>query len=332
MERRSKRNWTFGRILRWTVFLGVILLVPVIFGGNQYHMYVATLICVYIIAIMGLNLTLGYTGQISLGHAAFMGIGAYTVALMTLHGHSFWLALPLGAAIAFVAGLILGLPSLRVKHHYLALVTLGFGTVVYLLLTNEHELTGGFSGLPGIPRPSFFGLSLHSANSFYLLVVHHAVDPELAVGEGVQGDPRERYAGRDGRGEPPGVQAPRIRHRRGVRSGGGGAHRPADAVHRPDLIPGPGIVLVPHHADHRRVRAVRGAVHRRDRRDAPPRVPPRCTAAFLRHLRGAYPDPRDLLADRIGRADRRLLPPRVEEERPASPASILPCGRGRYSD
>ncbi|RLE34444.1 branched-chain amino acid ABC transporter permease, partial [Candidatus Acetothermia bacterium] len=171
MERRSKRNWTFGRILRWTVFLGVILLVPVIFGGNQYHMYVATLICVYIIAIMGLNLTLGYTGQISLGHAAFMGIGAYTVALMTLHGHSFWLALPLGAAIAFVAGLILGLPSLRVKHHYLALVTLGFGTVVYLLLTNEHELTGGFSGLPGIPRPSFFGLSLHSANSFYLLVV-----------------------------------------------------------------------------------------------------------------------------------------------------------------
>ncbi len=171
MERRSKRNWTFGRILRWTVFLGVILLVPVIFGGNQYHMYVATLICVYIIAIMGLNLTLGYTGQISLGHAAFMGIGAYTVALMTLHGHSFWLALPLGAAIAFVAGLILGLPSLRVKHHYLALVTLGFGTVVYLLLTNEHELTGGFSGLPGIPRPSFFGLSLHSASSFYLLVV-----------------------------------------------------------------------------------------------------------------------------------------------------------------
>ncbi len=83
MERRSKRNWTFGRILRWTVFLGVILLVPVIFGGNQYHMYVATLICVYIIAIMGLNLTLGYTGQISLGHAAFMGIGAYTCLLYT---------------------------------------------------------------------------------------------------------------------------------------------------------------------------------------------------------------------------------------------------------
>jgi len=170
MERRSKRKWSWGRLLRWAAFLGVILLVPVIFSGNQYHMYVTTLICIYIIVIMGLNLTLGYTGQISLGHAAFMGIGAYTVALMTLNGHSFWLALPLGAAIAFIAGLLLGLPSLRVKHHYLALVTLGFGTVVYLVMTNEHEFTGGFSGLPGIPRPNFFNLSLRSGTAFYLLV------------------------------------------------------------------------------------------------------------------------------------------------------------------
>ena len=141
-----------------------------IFGGNSYHMYVVTLIGVYIITIMGLNLTLGYTGQISLGHAAFMGLGAYTVALMTLNGYSFWLALPLGALISFVAGLILGLPSLRVKHHYLALVTLGFGTVIYLLLSNEYEITGGFSGLPGIPRPHLFGIDLSSDIAFYFLV------------------------------------------------------------------------------------------------------------------------------------------------------------------
>ena len=170
MFTQAKKKLTVGRVLRWAIFLAVIVCVPLIFGGNRYHMYVATLICIYIITIMGLNLTVGYTGQISLGHAAFMGLGAYTVALMTLNGCSFWLALPLGAVIAFVSGLLLGLPSLRVKHHYLALVTLGFGTVVYLLLSNEHEITGGFSGLPGIPRPHFFGLDLSSDIGFYFLV------------------------------------------------------------------------------------------------------------------------------------------------------------------
>jgi branched-chain amino acid transport system permease protein len=171
MTRQSKLKLPFGKILRWAAFLAVLLVVPLIFGGNQYHMYVASLICVYIISVMGLNLTLGYTGQISLGHAAFMGIGAYSVALMTLNGHSFWLAMPLGAVIAFIAGLLLGLPSLRVKHHYLALVTLGFGTVVYLIFSNEHEITGGFSGLPRIPRPHFFGIDLKPDIAFYFLVV-----------------------------------------------------------------------------------------------------------------------------------------------------------------
>ena len=170
MEHRADTKRALWRLLRWAVFLAVLMAIPLIFGGNRYHMYVATLTAVYIIVIMGLNLTLGYTGQISLGHAAFMGLGAYTVALMTLAGHSFWLALPLAALIAFVAGLVLGLPSLRVKHHYLALVTLGFGTVVYLLLSNEHEITGGFSGLPGIPRPHFFGIDLSSDVAFYFLV------------------------------------------------------------------------------------------------------------------------------------------------------------------
>ncbi|MEW5827142.1 MAG: branched-chain amino acid ABC transporter permease [Candidatus Bipolaricaulota bacterium] len=169
MDRRSKLPLPLVRVLRWAAFVGILLLVPVVFGGNQYYMYLASLMCVHTIVIMGLNLTLGYTGQISLGHAAFMAIGAYTVALMTLAGYSFWLALPLGALISFFGGLVLGLPSLRVKHHYLALVTLGFGTVVYLLLANEHEITGGFSGLAGIPRPSFFGVSLASPVAFYLL-------------------------------------------------------------------------------------------------------------------------------------------------------------------
>lgn len=170
MVKRTQKKLTVGRVVRWAVFVGIILLVPLIFGENRYHMYVVSLIGVYIISLMGLNLTLGYTGQISLGHAAFMGLGAYSVALMTLAGYSFWLAMLLGIAITFCAGLLLGLPSLRVKHHYLALVTLGFGTVVYLLLSNEYEITGGFSGLPGIPRPTLFGLDLSSDVAYYYLV------------------------------------------------------------------------------------------------------------------------------------------------------------------
>lgn len=169
MTVRVERKWTIGRILRWAFFLTVIGCVPMIFGESSYHMYVATLTCIYIITIMGLNLTVGYTGQISLGHAAFMGLGAYAVALTTLSGYSFWLGLLLGVLMTFGAGLLVGLPSLRVKHHYLALVTLGFGIAIYLLLCNEDEITGGFSGLPGIPRPYFFRLPISSDIAYYYL-------------------------------------------------------------------------------------------------------------------------------------------------------------------
>jgi len=164
------RKWTVGRILRWAFFLAVVGCIPIILGESSYHMYVATLICIHIITIMGLNLTVGYTGQISLAHAAFMGLGAYAVALTMLNGYSFWLGLLLGVLMTFGAGLLVGLPSLRVKHHYLALVTLGFGTAIYLLLCNEDEITGGFSGLTGIPRPSIFGLPISSDIAYYYLV------------------------------------------------------------------------------------------------------------------------------------------------------------------
>ncbi len=170
MKYQPTRNWTVGRILRWSIVIGLPALLAVLMGDDPRFIYIASLTCVYIIATMGLNLTLGYAGQVSLGHAAFMGIGAYTVALMMRAGHSFWLALPLGALIAFVMGLLLGLPALRVKRQYLALVTLGFGAVVYLFLSNESRITGGFAGLPRIPRPQLFGLSLASDMEFFLLV------------------------------------------------------------------------------------------------------------------------------------------------------------------
>jgi len=130
---------------------------------RSYGVYLMTLWCVYLIAAMGLNLTVGYAGQISLGHAAFLGIGAYVAAILMRAGLSFWMVLPIAAAACFLIGLVLGFPALRIQHHYLAFATQGFNILVYLFFRNEEWLTGGTYGISGIRRPSLFGLSLNGA-------------------------------------------------------------------------------------------------------------------------------------------------------------------------
>jgi branched-chain amino acid transport system permease protein len=132
------------------ILLGFLILMPYSLG--LYTTYLFTWTCLYFIVAMGLNLILGYAGQISLAQAAFMGIGAYTVALF-MGSISFWLALFLGGAISFGVGMLLGFPSLKVKHHYLAMVTLAFNIVVYYILMNEEEITGGPYGIFKIARP-----------------------------------------------------------------------------------------------------------------------------------------------------------------------------------
>ena len=107
------------------------------------------------IGAMGLNLTLGYAGQVSLAQASFMGIGAYVTALLTLNGWHWMAAMPLAVLTTFVIGLLLGYPALRVQHHFLAFVTLAFNTLVFLVLRNEEWLTGGSFRLVGMPRPDF---------------------------------------------------------------------------------------------------------------------------------------------------------------------------------
>jgi branched-chain amino acid transport system permease protein len=126
---------------------------------------------IYVIATMGLNLTVGYAGQKSLGHAAFFGIGAYTVAIMMKAGISWWLGLPAAIALCFVLGIILGFPALRVQTIYLAFATLGFNTAVFLVMRNEEWLTGGTFGLNGIPRPELFGFDLKGGLSYYYFVL-----------------------------------------------------------------------------------------------------------------------------------------------------------------
>ena len=147
---------------------------------KNYGIYLLSYWLVFIIATMGLNLTVGYAGQKSLGHAAFFGIGAYTVAILMKAGFSFWLGLPAAAAICFVVGIILGFPALRVQTIYLAFATLGFNTAVWLVMRNEEWLTGGTFGINGIARPSLFGFSLEGNLAYYYFVLGVAVIMGLA--------------------------------------------------------------------------------------------------------------------------------------------------------
>src|SRR5213593_3258083 len=112
---------------RRVLALGALVLVVLLpLGFEQYKLYVASLTLVYLTLAIGLNLTLGYAGQISLAHAAFMAFGSYAVAILGPHGIPFEVGVIVGAVVAFVWGLVVGFPALKVKHHYLAMVTVGF--------------------------------------------------------------------------------------------------------------------------------------------------------------------------------------------------------------
>ncbi|TMQ13756.1 MAG: branched-chain amino acid ABC transporter permease [Deltaproteobacteria bacterium] len=142
---------------------------------RSYGLYLLSYWLVFVIATMGLNLTVGYAGQASLGHAAFLGIGAYSVAIVMKAGCSFWLGLPLSAVLCFVVGLGLGFPALRVQSIYLAFATLGFSVAALLVMRYEEWLTGGTSGINDVGRPSLFGLDLGGNLAYYYFVLAVAV-------------------------------------------------------------------------------------------------------------------------------------------------------------
>jgi branched-chain amino acid transport system permease protein len=155
------------------VVLAALIIVPNFLKNYGIHMFTTWL--VFIIATMGLNLTVGYAGQKSLGHAAFFGIGAYTVAIFLKAGLSFWLGLPVAALFCFVVGLALGFPALRVQTIYLAFATLGFNTALWLVMRNEEWLTGGTYGINNIARPSLGGISFDGNLAYYYLVLSFTV-------------------------------------------------------------------------------------------------------------------------------------------------------------
>jgi branched-chain amino acid transport system permease protein len=151
------------------------------FGLKPYGIYILTLWAVTTIAAIGLNLTLGYAGQVSLAQGAFVGIGAYVTALLTTKGWPLGSAYMVAGISCFGIGWLLGYPALRVQHHYLAFVTLAFATLAYLVMRNEEWLTGGIYGISNIPRPNLFGYLLNRPRDFYYFCLANLALVSLAA-------------------------------------------------------------------------------------------------------------------------------------------------------
>jgi len=150
----------------------IVLVAAIVFAlppwfPSAYYYRIAALVFVYALAALGLNLLMGFAGQVSLGHAGFMGIGAYAVAIGPAQfGVPSWLAVFVGAALSGVVAFVVGRPILRLKGHYLAVATLGFGLLVAIVFTNETRWTGGPDGMT-VARLMLFGRTLSSAQSWY---------------------------------------------------------------------------------------------------------------------------------------------------------------------
>lgn len=154
---------------RWilvAVIVAITLLVPLL-SSSGYHLRVVSLIYVFALAAIGLNLLMGFAGQVSLGHAGFMGIGAYAVAIGPAYlGISSFVAIWVGAFVAGLLALLVGRPILRLKGHYLAVATLGLGFLIALALTNEASWTGGPDGM-GVAKLDVFGWRVRGVQTWY---------------------------------------------------------------------------------------------------------------------------------------------------------------------
>ena len=170
-------NQRFAREPRFYIpaMIGVcvfVLVFPFIFSLYQTNIMITALI--YVITGLGLNIVVGLAGLLDLGYVAFYAVEAYSYALLNYHfGLGFWVVLPIGAGMGLIFGILLGFPVLRLKGDYLAIVTLGFGEIIRLILENWNEFSFGPSGIANIPRPGFFGIemSLQQATIYLYFVM-----------------------------------------------------------------------------------------------------------------------------------------------------------------
>lgn len=164
-----------------SVALLLLLTIPHLLPG-KYLLQLVNLGLISLIVVVGLNYITGYCGQINFGQAAFWGIGAYVTAISTMNGISFWLAIPLAAVATGLCSLLLGIPTLKLRAYYLAMATIGFGEIVQLVLIHWEPVTGGTSGLRGVPGVSIAGhLISGNLEHYYFLLVWCALALGLAM-------------------------------------------------------------------------------------------------------------------------------------------------------
>ncbi|MBI9082201.1 MAG: high-affinity branched-chain amino acid ABC transporter permease LivM [Desulfobacterales bacterium] len=149
----------------------LVVVFPFVF--SMYQTNIMTNALMFVMLGLGLNIVVGLAGLLDLGYVAFYAVGAYSYALLNVHyGIGFWIALPIGAGLAALFGVLLGFPVLRLRGDYLAIVTLGFGEIIRLVLENWNDFSFGPSGIANIPRPSFFGMEMSlQQNTVYIYFI-----------------------------------------------------------------------------------------------------------------------------------------------------------------
>ncbi len=170
----SNRSLLSSKALRISlVILGLIILalVPQIMP-SIYWMRILNMALIGLICVLGLDISWGLCGQVSLGHAAFYGIGAYTSALLLVdHGFTFWATLPIVILVSLFFGAVIGIPTLRLKAQYLALATIGFGEIFFILMRNWVALSHGPNGIGSIPSPIIMGFKFRNDWSYYYILI-----------------------------------------------------------------------------------------------------------------------------------------------------------------
>ncbi len=159
-----------NNVLRYTVIALIIaFLVYLPMSASRFTQEIMTNMFFYVVVCLGLNIIVGFAGLLHLGYAAFFAIGAYVTGILSsTYGFNFWMTLPFSIVAAIIAGLVIGVPTLRLRGDYLAIVTLGFGEIIRLTARNI-SITGGAVGLIGIERPVLFGMVLNQISHFYYM-------------------------------------------------------------------------------------------------------------------------------------------------------------------
>src|SRR5256714_14023652 len=170
-------------VARWTVAAIVLLFTVVLpLSLHEYYLSVINLSLIPIVGALGLNILVGYTGQISVGHAAFMSVGAYTAANLAVHLHlPFWVTLPAGGLMAAFIGAIVGIPSLRIKGLYLAIATLAGQLIIEWIINHTPAISGGAQASIDVPRPTFMGYDMKTQGQLYYFLLFFAVLAPLAT-------------------------------------------------------------------------------------------------------------------------------------------------------